>query len=95
LLLCVLPVTTPDLSCILTAVEAKALIGDITPKALQVVQEGDPTINGATIEEDRAAEDSDRMKVSSWNHAGEITQFALCSFLLTLCSLLFTLCTFL
>lgn len=57
----------------LTAVEAKALIGDITPKALQVVQEGDPMVTGATIEEDRAAEDSDRMKVSSWNHAGEIT----------------------
>jgi hypothetical protein len=62
---------------ILTAVEAKALIGDITPKALQVVQEGDPMITRATIEEDRAAEDSDRMKVSSWNHAGKISQYTL------------------
>ena len=55
-----------------SAIEAKALIGDITPKALPVLQEGDPVIPGAVLEEDRGVEDSDRMKVSSWNHAGKM-----------------------
>ena len=53
------------------------MIGDITPKALQVVQESDAVIPGALLEEDRVAEDSDRMKVSSWNHAGAINHFIL------------------
>ena len=29
-------------------------------------------IPGAVLEEDRGADDSDRMKVSSWNHAGKM-----------------------
>ena len=54
-----------------TAVEAKALIGDITPKALKVTDEDDQThLEGEG--EGAPSEEMEKVKGSSWNHAGSI-----------------------
>jgi hypothetical protein len=56
-----------------TAVEAKALIGDITPKALKVIDEDDQTHVHCDREgggEGATSEDVEKVKGSSWNHAG-------------------------
>lgn len=52
--------------------EAKALIGDITPKALKVTGEEDQ-FQGFCDREggvERLGEDIEKVKGSSWNHAG-------------------------
>jgi hypothetical protein len=51
-----------------TASESKALIGDITPKSLQVTPQAMELSSDPCTED--PSDDAERMKVSSWNHAG-------------------------
>ena len=55
-----------------SAVEAKALIGDITPKALKITNEDEETHLEGEGEGEGPSEEMEKVKGSSWNHAGSI-----------------------
>jgi hypothetical protein len=51
-----------------SASESKALIGDISPKTLQVTPQAMELTSEPCAED--PSDDAEIMKVSSWNHAG-------------------------